>query len=198
MSVAASQQAPSGSEADADSLSNQLAIEWRIKSGAEHLLNVFDTEGMGAATNEEQGDQLRRQIESELSAANEKIHQLERRLQPTSRPALPSIHGSSLSLPSRGNSATDDQPSVQDTPEHVIKDSTDDVSEEQHAGHSWLDRIARHSDSSSSSASADLLEALEGFGSLMLAQPPLAHSVDPERVATVFVPDTFTHAQSMI
>ena len=58
-----------------EDLNARLAIEHRIRDGAESLLKLHVFSGNGSATDGK--EQLRRQVEDELDAANAKIDALE-------------------------------------------------------------------------------------------------------------------------
>lgn len=58
-----------------DILNGRLEVENRIRDGAENLLQVFETE------HPEGKDGLRRQVESELSAAKIKISNIKKKIE---------------------------------------------------------------------------------------------------------------------
>ena len=75
-----------------DALTKQLEIEVKIKEGAVNLLQVFaeadsassSSAGPAAATASTDKHVLRRQVEGELAAANQKIDALERKIEAAS------------------------------------------------------------------------------------------------------------------
>lgn len=196
-------------ESEFDALNNQLQIEIRIRNGAQHLLTVFDgeqAEGQDGQTSDnplpsgEGGEALKRQVEGELLAAEGRIDELERKLQlvglqhqppPPHLGAEGGVRGMS-SLNSLRSKSLDER-SFHDAPDSFLDASppavtrttspselTPDAVDRQALD--WLERVRRHKNDVAATASGELLQALEGFSALMLAQPPLAHVTSPTLV----------------
>lgn len=188
-------------ESELEALSNQLQIELRIRNGAQHLLTVFNSGselspgGSHPASNESGGGQseaLRRQVESELQTAQDKIEQLEKKISDVQQQdQLLNVNNNS------GNKAASQEDLVfHDAQETLPSDdgrpSPQPSTHQQDAGGSprhsglppthkavqWLEQIQQHS-ADQTQGSSELLQALENFSSIMLSNPPLAHLIDP-------------------
>lgn len=188
-------------ESELEALSNQLQIELRIRNGAQHLLTVFNSGaevspgGSNATSNASGGGQseaLRRQVESELQTAEDKIDHLEKKISDvqqqdqllsvnnntsTSKAASQEdlvFHDAHETLPS-DDGRPSPQPSTQQqdtgSPGHNGLPPT-------HKAVQWLEQIQQHS-ADQTQGSSELLHALENFSSIMLSTPPLAHLIDP-------------------